>query len=90
MYPGNISFPSPKRRPSPNRTNRKSMSNGPPWLGLITIAERISTLRVCGVCRGVEFAFPFFHYVDAKAPGIRRIRFRPAPMIPVASSFGAS
>jgi hypothetical protein len=65
------------------------MSKGPPALGVITIAERMSTLRVFGVAAAFSSRSHFFTTSMLKRQVSGALGSDP-PMMPVASSFGAS
>ena len=81
-------LPSPAAPPSPNLTNCSRVENGLPGSGFIMIAERMATLRVCGVgdcfsARSHEVATSMLNCQVSGAFGSE------PPITPVASSFGA-
>jgi hypothetical protein len=75
--------------PSPNRQSRSSTSNTPPASGLITIAERSSTVRVFGRASSVAAASHCF----ATSIENRHVSGAPGsspPSTPFASSLAAA
>ena len=76
--------------PRPRRTRRSRTSKTPPRSGLITIAERSSTFRVPGVDGLARAAASHAFATSMLKRQVSGASGSSPPMMPVASSFGAS